>query len=222
MSRMGDEIARLRKEIGITPKQLAKTVGVSEGFINDVEWGRKIPSDDQINRISKALRKEVGRLDIYETEEKNKAPEPDSAVVKVIEKPVQQIWNDALAGILVNVPVYNGKMDKVMGDRKLPIIANKVEGFPKEKVLYIHIDDETLADFRISKGDHVLAVSTHEVEKEALYLIEYHARRAIKKIKMLKDNKLLLISSKGSLATETVSQKDIKVIARLIRLEVLL
>jgi DNA-binding XRE family transcriptional regulator len=42
MSRMGLEISRLRKEIGMTPKQLAKLVGVTEGFIIEVEAGRKI------------------------------------------------------------------------------------------------------------------------------------------------------------------------------------
>jgi len=52
------------------------------------------------------------------------------------EKPVQAIWNDALAGVLKAVPVYDYKMDRETGTRQLPVIANKVEGFQKDKVLY--------------------------------------------------------------------------------------
>jgi transcriptional regulator with XRE-family HTH domain len=98
MSRMGLEIARLRKEIGMTQKQLAKLVGVTEGFIGEVEAGRKVLKSDLSTKISKALSHEVDKLDLYDVEEKVYRPEPDKNVVKVIEKPVQDVWNEALSG----------------------------------------------------------------------------------------------------------------------------
>jgi len=65
--------------------------------------------------------------------------------VKVVEKPVQDIWNDALSGILMTVPVYRYKMDKAVDAKQLPIIQNKVEGFPKDKVFYLIIEDDDMS-----------------------------------------------------------------------------
>ncbi|HEX3028754.1 MAG TPA: helix-turn-helix transcriptional regulator [Clostridia bacterium] len=222
MSRMGTEISRLRKEVGLTQKQLAKAVGVTEGFISEVEAGRKVLNGDLLTRISKALHREVDKLDFYEAESKTVKPEPDPKVVRVVEKPVQEVWHDALSGVLKDVPVYDYKMDKAISYRKLPIIANKVEGFPKEKVSYLIIQDNDMAGFRMSKEDQVLAVNTQEIERDAFYLIEYGEKRMIRQVKTIGGDKLLLVSNKGSLATETVARKDIKILARLIRLEIIL
>jgi len=222
MSRMGSEISRLRKEVGLTQKQLAKLVGVTEGFIAEVEVGRKVINGDLLTRISKALNKEVDKLDYIEAEEKVLKQEPDPKVVRVIEKPVQEVWNDALSGVLRAVPVYKYKMDKAISTRQLPVISNKIEGYPKDKVLYLSIEDNEMVGFRISKGDLVLAHSTQEIEKDAIYLIEYNARRTVRQIKTLGSDKFLLVSNIGNLITETVAKKDIKVLARLIRLEIML
>jgi len=222
MSRMGSEISRLRKEVGMTQKQLAKLVGVTEKFIIDVEEGRKVLNSELSIKISKALRHEVGNLDIYESETRLYKPEPDRKVVKVIEKPVQAVWNDALAGVLMTVPVYGYNLDKAVDSRQLPIIANKVEGFQKDKVFYLVIEDDEMAGFRIYNGDVALACGTQEIEKDAIYLIEYNGKKAVRQVKKLNNDKLLLISNKRSLITETIMKKDIKVIARLIRLEIML
>lgn len=222
MSRMGLEISRLRKEIGMTQKQLAKIVGVTEGFIVDVEAGKRILKEDLIKKVSKALRKEVDRLDIYEDEQVKNKPEPDKNVVKVVEKPVQDIWNDALAGVLMPVPVYTYKMDKAIETRQLPIISNKVEGFPKDKVFYLSIEDNEMTGFRIFKGDLALAYSTHDIDKDAIFLIEHNGKRVIRQIKTIGGGKLLLVSNSRSLVTDTVYKKDVKWLARLIRLEITL
>lgn len=222
MGRMGLEISRLRKEIGMTQKQLAKLVGVTEGFIIEVEAGRKILKGDLITKISKALRKEAGKLELFEEDEQAIRPEPDKKVVKVIEKPVQQTWNDALSGVLMNVPVFTYKMDKTLDVKKLPIIANKVEGFPKDKVCYLAIEDNEMIGFKMTRGDLVLAHITHEIEKDAIYLIEYNGKRIVRQVKALDGGKLLLVSNEGRLAAETVYKKDVKILAHLIRLEITL
>jgi len=116
---------------------------VSEGFIIDVESGRRILNEDLIKKFSRVLRGEVGKLELYEPNQDK--PEPDRNVVKVVEKPVQDIWNDALSGILMTVPVYRYKMDKAVDAKQLPIIQNKVEGFPKDKVFYLIIEDDDMS-----------------------------------------------------------------------------
>lgn len=221
MSRLGNEISRLRKEVGMTHKQLAKIVGVSEAYIIDVESGKKILSEELVNKISKALRKEIGKVDLYDDEKYNK-PEPDPKVVRIVEKPVQDVWNDALAGVLAAVPVYNYKMDKAVDNKKMPIISNKVEGYPKDKVFYLSIEDDDMAGFRIGKGDVALCHSTHEFEKDGIYFVEINERRAVRQIKSIDSSKFLVVSNRGSLVTTTLFKKDVKVLAKLIKLEIVL
>lgn len=222
MSRMGSEISRLRKEAGMTQKQLAKLVGVTERFIEEIETGKKVLNSELIVRVSKALRQEVGKLDLYDEAEVGRRPEPDKNVKKVIEKPVQAIWTDALAGVIMTVPVYDYKMDNAIGTKQLPIISNKVEGFPKDKVFYLTVEDNAMSGFRLTKGDLVLAFSTQEFEKDAIYFIEQDGKKTIRQVKKLDQDKLLLIGNSGSLTTETVQKKDIQVLARFIRLEIML
>lgn len=222
MSRMGSEICRLRKEAGMTQKQLAKQVGVTEKFVEEVETGKKVLNSELITRVSKALRKEIGQLDLYDEEEVSRRPEPDKSIKRVIEKPVQEVWTDALAGVIMPVPVYDGRMDKIAGTRQLPIISNKVEGFQKDKVFYLTVEDNEMSGFRLLKGDLVLAFSTQELEKDSIYFIEQNGVRSIRQIRKLDQDKLLLVSNSGSITTETVSKKSVKIIARLIRLEIML
>lgn len=220
MSRIGEEINKIRKEKGVTQKQLGRLVGVSESFIIEVEIGRRVLNDELILRISKALGQEIGRYDLYLKDEQE-APAVSKSV-KAEPRPVQQVWNDALGGVLKSVPVFDYKMDKAVGTRQLPIVSNKVEGFAKEKVFYLKIEDEDMSGFRISKGDLALAFSTQEIEKDAIFFIEYGGRRAVRQLKKLDGDRLLVVSSKGSLFTETVSQKNVRIFARLVKLEITL
>jgi len=222
MSRIGSEISRLRKEAGMTQKQLARMVGVTERYIDEVESGKRVMNSDLISRVSRALRQEAGRLELYDEEEIRLRPEPDKTVKKVIEKPVQEIWTDALAGVIMTVPVYDYAMDKAVAVKQLPIIANKVEGCPKDKVFYLTAEDNEMSGFRIMKGDLLLSCSTHEIEKEGIYFIEHNNRKMLRQIRRLDKEKLLLIGNSGSLTTQTVSAKEVRIIARLLRVEILL
>ena len=217
MSRVGLEIIRLRKEKAMTQKQLAKLVGVSEGFIDEVESGKKVLKDDLLNRITKILGQSGGTSDLTVLEHNIKV---DAPIVKAPPKPVQQVWTDALESILKTVNVFNYKMDKAIGTRQLPIVSNKVEGLPKDKVFYLKIEDNDMIGFRITQEDLALAFSTQEIEKDALFFIEYDGKRAIRQIKRLEGNKVLLVSNNGSLVTETAALNTIKILARLIRLEI--
>jgi transcriptional regulator with XRE-family HTH domain len=222
MSRIGSEICRLRKEAGMTQKQLAKQLGVTEKFIVEVENGKKVINSELISRVSKVLSQESGKFELYDEAEISRRPEPDPTVKRVIEKPVKEIWTDALAGVLMSVPVYKYSMDKAVDSKKLPIIANKVEGCPKDKVFYLIVEDNEMSGFRLLRGDMVLACEVPEFEKDALYFIEVGGRRYIRQVKRLDQDKLLIIGNSGSLDTKTISKKELKIMAKLIRLEVAL
>ena len=44
-----------RESLGISQRQLAKTVGITQAFMNEIESGRKKPSIDVLFRICEAL-----------------------------------------------------------------------------------------------------------------------------------------------------------------------
>lgn len=240
MSRIGQEINKLRLQKGMSPKQLARTLGVSESFILDIESGKKIISDDMIGRVSKALDFELGPIGLFASEdltqkspEQERAPRTPATSGKIAgtqavmsktsqNQPVNQVWDDAFGNILKTVPVYDYKMDKLIDKKLLPIEKNKVEGFQKEKVFYLNIEDSDMSGFRIFKGDRALSVLTGDMDSDGIYFIEYNGTRAVRQVKRLQTDKLLLVSNKGTLVTETISTKNIKVIARLVKLEILL
>ncbi|OPX44372.1 anaerobic benzoate catabolism transcriptional regulator [Ruminiclostridium hungatei] len=240
MSRIGQEINKLRLQKGLTPKQLARTLGVSEGFILDIESGRKIISDDMIGRVSKALDFELGPIGLFASEDRqadradntqrNTAPAfaagRTAVQMKAVPKqpvqsqPVQEVWDDAFGNILKTVPVYDYRMDRLLDKKLLPIEKNKVEGFQKEKVFYLDIEDADMSGFRIFKGDRALSVLVGDIDADGIYFVEYNGTRAVRQVKKLQADRLLLVSNKGTLITETVSPKNIKVIARLVKLEI--
>ncbi len=238
MSRIGQEINKLRLQKGMSPKQLARTLGVSESFILDIESGKKIISDDMIGRVSKALDFELGPIGLFASEdltqkspEQERAPRTPATSGKIAgthavmsntsqNQPVNQVWDDAFGNILKTVPVYDYKMDKLIDKKLLPIEKNKVEGFQKEKVFYLNIEDSDMSGFRIFKGDRALSFLTGDIDTDGIYFIEYNGARAVRQVKRLQTDKLLLVSNKGTLVTETISTKNIKVIARLVKLEI--
>ncbi|HEX2927120.1 MAG TPA: helix-turn-helix domain-containing protein [Ruminiclostridium sp.] len=240
MSRIGQEINKLRLKKGMTPKQLAKALGVSEGFVLDIESGKKIISDDMIGRVSKALDFELGPIGLFASDNKF-APEignddyvqsgrksapaapkigAKTATREVSNEPVQQVWDDAFGNILKTVPVYGYKMDRIIDKKLLPIEKNKVEGYQKEKVFYLNIEDTDMSGFRIFKGDMAFGVLENQIDRDGIYLIEHNGERAVRQIKRLQGDKLLLVYNRGTLITETVDAREIKVVARLVKLEI--
>lgn len=223
MSRLGTEIRNLRNEKGLSQKQLAKLVGVSESYIEEIETGKKVLNGSMAIRITKVLGRQDESLEFYSPEQQagNEAPQK-AAKPKATVKPVQEFWTDALGGLIKSVPVYDYKMDKVIDTVKMPVISGKVEGCPKDKVFYIKIEDEDMTGFRISKGDLGLACSGHEAEKDGIYFVEYQNKRFVRNIKRIDSEKLLVVSNKGTISTQVVPIKEIKVLGKLLRIEITL
>jgi transcriptional regulator with XRE-family HTH domain len=222
LSRIGSEIRKLRLEKGYSQKQLAKLLGVSESYIDEVEGGKKVLKDSLIARTYKILGREADNADAIDTEPSEKQPLPKKTAAKPAPAPVQQVWSDALDAILKTVSIYDYKLEETLGKRQLPIISNRIEDCPKEKVIYLQIQDNDLSGLRICKGDLALACLTQEPEKDSYCLVEFGGRRAVRLVKKLEGNKLLLVSNPGTLSTEMADMKSVKILARLIRLEITL
>lgn len=207
-------------EKGMTQKQLAKAIGVSEKYIDEVEAGKRVLSDDLLKKVSKALQKEISDVMLIDVEENAKPIKAVREPVKQVKHEVQEIWSNAFDSVLKTVPVYDYGMEKVLDTRQLPIVSNKVEGFNKDKVVFLEIQDNDMVGFRMVKGDMAFAHLTQEVENNATCLVEVGGKRVIRQLKKLEGDKVLLVSNNGRLVTETVAIKDLKVIAKLIKLEI--
>jgi transcriptional regulator with XRE-family HTH domain len=224
MSRVGENIKNTRISIGMSQKQLAKKLGVAESFVNEVETGRKIINQDLIDRMSKVLGKDINDISMsFEeqvfTEEKEKK---QVNIKKDKPEKVNDVWNEAFASVIKSIPIYNYDLTKVKGTKQLPLLNNKIEGHNQDKVLYLEIEDDEMIGFRIAKGDLAFAQATNEFFNNSISLIQYGDKRIIRQLRKLDGNKALIISNKGIVKTETVEIKDIKVIAKLERIEVVL
>jgi transcriptional regulator with XRE-family HTH domain len=220
MSRIGSKLKNIRTSRGITQKQLAKAAGVTEKFIDEVESGKRVAGDDLTKRICRYLGEEFSELMVYDISEPEEKSISAKKPVKVEVKEVQPIWSDALESVVKAIPVYNYDLDRAIGTRSLPVISNKVEGYPKDKVFYLNIQDNDMIGFRIMKGDLAFAYAGHEVLNNSIYLIEYGGKRAVRQVKLLDREKALLVCNNGTLVTETVAMKDLKVLAKLATLEI--
>jgi transcriptional regulator with XRE-family HTH domain len=218
MSRVGDKIKSIRELKAISQKQLGKKIGVSESFINEVEMGKKVINEKFLEKISKILGEEIEDTSVsfhgdeYVEERKPNLERPSNEKVK-------EVWNDAFNSVLKDVSIYKYDLAKVIGVKQMPIISNKVDGYAQDKVLFLEIENDDMLGFRICSGDIAFAHLTHEIENNAIALVDYNGERVLRQIKTLDGNKILLISNRVSIRTDTVQHKEIKIIARLDRVE---
>ena len=94
MSRIGEKIKGFRLEAGMSQKQLAKKLGVSEAFVSEFENGKKILNQNLIDRITKVLGKDVNDITMSFEQEVFKDEKEDIRKVekRVEKKEVQKIW----------------------------------------------------------------------------------------------------------------------------------
>lgn len=228
MSTVGERIKQGRNAKGMTQKQLAKKLGVAEGYINDVENGRKVVEEKFIERVGKVLGGDLSEMTTlfdsiaYEERKASETSTKSQGTVKSnkIKETINEVWNDAFSSVLKSVGIYNYDLNKPIGKKELPVISNKIEGYAQDKVLYLKIENDDLLGFRICEGDLALANLTSEIESNKIYLIDINGERVIRQLKKLDSNKVLIISNKNMVRTETAHPKDIKVIAKLNRLEI--
>jgi transcriptional regulator with XRE-family HTH domain len=220
LSRVGEKVKNIRADMGITQKQLAKKLGVAENFISEIESGRKVINQSLMDRLSKVLGKDINDITMSFEEQVYE----DEKVQKYTEKPkkesVKEVWNEAFSSVLKNVPVYRYDLKIPIASKQLPLINNKVEGYAQDKVMYLEIEDDDMMGFRILQGDLAFGHMTHEIENNSVCLVEYESKRVIRQIKKLDSNKVLLLSNKGSLRTETIEIRNLKIIVKLDRIEI--
>ena len=240
MSRLGDLLMLERTRQKLTRKQVARMCGISEGYLKDVEEGRRIIQDDQarriLNKLGTSQRNEAefsldeiaATVDLGTLAPQKPAPQPEKKPEPRPEpaRPVSAeeqsgIWLDALSSVLRPVPVMNAGWIQV-SRRMVPIQDGKIEGAKPDRVVYFLAPDDSMRAMRIEKGDLVLVVPQNLPEDGAIMLVEYGAHRCLRKVKLLGNSNILLQSGARELAAESVHISDIKIVGRAVRVEITL
>lgn len=216
-NRVGKKIAEIRATQNVSQKQLAKKLGVAEGFIKDVESGKKIINENLIDRIAKLYNVDFqqGLNESIEEDVKEYKQNPEKALEKA-----KDVWTNAFDSVIKKVPIYDYSMTKILGNIDMPIVDNKVEGYSQDKVVFIKIEEDSMLSMRIHSDDLAFSLINSNIENNGIYFIELNGERIIRQIKILDGEKLLLISHKGAIRTEAISKKEVKILAKLIWLKI--
>lgn len=238
MGRLGDLLRTERLRRKLTLKQVAKLGGVSEGYIKDVEEGRRVIGDDQARRILKKMglqeHNEQGFTldDIASTvdletiqpnpsvkrETKPSNNEADSVFSTDSDSISGSVWLDALSSVLKRIPVYNIVM-KEIDHKLLPIQNGKIEGASPDKVFYLTVPDDSMRGFRIFRDDLCFILPSNSPIDDSIMLVEYNHHRTIRKIKKIDSMQILLQSYDREYTAETSTLTDVTFIGRVARVE---
>ncbi len=227
MSRIGQQIKDLRTAKGLSPKALGKKAGVSESFILEIESGRKILNEAHIGRLSKILEINLNEAGSFYNPQEDAPPQVNSTstqpgkITKVNTPPVPQ-WEQAFTNIIADIPVYNGSMSKVIGSRKAVVQDKRVEGIALDKALYYSVEAPGYESLRLKAGDLVLIRQLSEISELGIYLIRWQGTVKITMVKPVENKLLLMAAHLGSLSAETVTPKEIDILGRCIKAEILL
>ena len=238
MSRLGDLLRTERLRRKMTLKQVAKLGGVSEGYLKDVEEGKRIIADDQARRILKKMglkeHNEAGfslediaaTVDVETITPKKPAaaPKPEAREAETVYQSKTEetvsggIWLDALTSVLRRVPVYNAVMKEV-GHRMLPIMDGRIEGSAPDKVFYLSAPDDSMRGFRILREDQCLIVPSNSPIDGAIMLVEYEQHRCLRKVKKRDGLNVLLQSYDREYNAESAALPEVSFIGRVVRVE---
>lgn len=223
MSRVGDNIKRVRETAGMSSKALAKKMGVSESFLLDVEQGRKVVNEAMIQRFTTILGRNVSELGLdsfesavfkEEREEERKARVKVETVRPVEKTPTpavkNELWDQAFGSNLKNIPIYTPAFGQPAGQKLYPVEAGKVNGIPAEKAVLVRQINNELAGYGIYRNSLLLGSPVKTLTQDGIYLITVRGQNLIRKVKLLGNSNVLLQRCEVQEFTETIASKDVK------------
>ena len=230
MSRVGQRIKEERLKKGLSPKQLGKKCGVTESYILDIENGFKIINEKMLSQVSKVLGTNLEESMVLEKSAEDKKDNTgvskksngftnNPSAKRSDVEPLPQ-WEEAFSNIIKKVPIYDMKMTNIKGYKEFPIINKKVEGFNPDKLVYVLLSDDSLKQYRLKEGDRCLIYLNPEFKNNSFHLVEYDGNRFLRKVKSIGGNKIQLIEGTKDDKTIIKDLKNIKIIGKLIRVEI--
>ena len=63
---LGEFLREKREKIGISLREAARRAGLSPAFLSDIEWGRRFPGDDKLDKLARILEVPAADLRQYD------------------------------------------------------------------------------------------------------------------------------------------------------------
>jgi transcriptional regulator with XRE-family HTH domain len=176
MNKTAEQIHLGRVKKNMTPKELAKKCGVTASYIEQVESGKKVPNESIAKRILKVLGVDENSISQEATAQKQ--------VVEVKKKPAPKkvshasidyapSWSKALDNVLRHYPIYNAYTKKQIGEKVIPTLDRKVEGYHCDKITLIEVFDTSMTRFDLQEHDVLMVYLTQDITNNKLYYVEY-------------------------------------------------
>ncbi len=226
MNRLAEQIKIARVQANLSEKALAKKCGISENYLRDIESGKKVIKEDVAEKILTKLGKTMDFMSMPEKtlqeESGNKSFKQKVTAKEKLQnydlKPTGA-WQKALGNLVKTYPVQRMDNKKVVAEKSLPLIGNKVEGYHPDKLFFIEVTDNSLQGFRIKKGDVVTVLDTQEIENGAFYLINVEKGRTIRKLRKEGGGKVSLIQGLDKESAIAKQNNELKIIGKCIKAE---
>lgn len=227
MARVGEELKKSRLEANMSMKQVAKKLGVSESFVNEVELGRRIVNEDLIKRFSKVFNKKIGSMGLGSLEESAQS-ESFERTKEIIKKevyvapktPVNELWNQAFGENIKNVPIFGYDMKNPLGHQSHVVEKKKIDGYPMDKVVMLKVENDDLKGYRIRKGDLVSGVEAKEIQGTQMMLLSYKGKNLLRKIRNLNNGNVELLTFNETQRSEIVPLKEVTILLKLYKVEI--
>gem|GEM_PF-250300 len=226
MARVGEELKKNRLDANMTLKQVAKKLGVSESFVNEVEQGRKAVNEDLLKRFSKVFDKNISTMGLGSLEEAAQT-ESVARTKEVIKKevyvapktPVNELWNQAFGENIKNVPVFDETMKSPISHKGYVVEGKKIEGFPMDKVLLVKSGSEDLKGYGIMKGDLLFGVEAKDIQGTSFMLVSVQGKNLLRRVKNLNNGSVELLSYREKEEVRKVPIKDVLPLVKFHKLE---
>lgn len=239
MSIIGTNIKKIRIKQNLTAKQLAKKCGISETALIDIEDGKKVPTTQLTNLITKGLGVNIDAIEpSYFSDYFEENPEPK----KTAEANTSKLSNakqetpkpsgsntisDALSKAVKKIPVIAkitaGKSIPFDGDiidnKFEPVFQGKNNNVAGEDFIYYMVQDNSMQGARIMKSDLALVFLTDSIRDKDMVLFTYKNTTYIRRYKAVTDNLVVLYPENPDFETFAVDKKDIKIAGKVLRVE---
>jgi SOS-response transcriptional repressor LexA len=239
MSIIGTNIKKIRIKQNLSAKQLAKKCGISETALLEIEDGKKVPTTQLTNLITKGLGVNIDAIEpSYFSDYFEENPEPketlqaspsrtSSAKQETTKPSGANTISDALSKAVKKIPVVAkitaGKSVPFEGDiidnKFEPVFQGKNNNVAGEAFIYYLVQDNSMQGARIMKSDLALVFLTDSIRDKDIVLFTYKNNTYIRRYKAVSDNLVVLYPENPDFETFAVDKKDIKIVGKVLRVE---
>jgi transcriptional regulator with XRE-family HTH domain len=239
MSIIGTNIKKIRIKQNLTAKQLAKKCGISETALLEIEDGKKVPTTQLTNLITKGLGVNIDAIEpSYFSDYFEENPEPketaQASTSRISNTKQENIKpsgsntiSDALSKAVKKIPVIakitTGKSIPFEGDiidnKFEPVFQGKNNNVAGEDFIYYMVQDNSMQGARIMKSDLALVFLTDSIRDKDIALFTYKNNTYIRRYKAMTNNMVVLYPENPDFETFAVDKNDIKLAGKVLRVE---